>query len=704
VRLAGVRFVLVALAATALTAVAYLPIVEHPNSTVVGSPNDLSSSARDAWAAARQHQTLFTMTRDRLFDVPQGHVRSPAVQIANAVQPLFIEGTHRFAGYLGAMNLLMLAGVAATLVATYMLLERLGMHPLAAAAGAAAFASSQFTVEQLLYGHSAFAQMWVFPALLGSLLWARRGRLIRSAVPGLVYALSFYVNSYLGLLASLVVAVFLLALVWQRRSLRLDLGRLGIGVGTAIAGLLPAALATRIAPSSRIGLTDTALYGAKLRDFFLPSTRHVLYGRAVGAVFPQHRGDSVAFFGFCVLALAVAALVMLRRRTLAWSLPLRFAVLAVPIGWFASLPAHAHVWGLNATLPDASEVIGTFVQWWRIYNRLAAVAGFGLVLLAVATLDRLLRSGDRRARAVAAVAIPLMLLEALPGLPVPTYRFHVDPSTAWLRAHPGGAVAIYPMPQPVAVNQARLDDLTWGSYYLQVVQQHPLFQSKPDQTSLTIPNLVQSLTSDPSRPVAASLLRRYGVRWVVIHRDVYSAIGQSPPTLGRGFAPVASFPGVQVLRVTAPPADFATVAHDQEPAVAKKAVGGDAPLSFGAGFQLPERYQNYRDGRWLEQDGVVAVPSDVALPLVVYELRLAAFSAQGTRRVDVYEGTRRVASFPVPADALDVVRRFRFCSGNSLRFVATPGPEPLGPSDPRLASVFFENLVLAPVDVDSRPC
>jgi hypothetical protein len=423
-------------------------------------------------------------------------------------------------------------------------------------------------------------------------------------------------------------------------------------------------------------------------------------------LFPGHRGEGVAFFGFAVLALALAALVMLVRRTLAWSLPLRFAVLAVPIAWFESLPSHAHLWGLNATLPDAATAIGSFVQWWRIFNRLAAVAGLGLVLLAVAALDRLLRSGDRRGRALAFVAIPLMLFEALPGLPVPTYRFHVDPATAWLRAHPGGSVAIYPMPIPqgVRVNQAKLDELTWGSYYLQVVQQHPLYQSAPDQSTVTIPDLVQVLTADPSSPVTAGLLSRYGVRWVVIHRDVYSAIGQSPPTLGPGFALAASFPNVQVLRVTAPPADIAAVAHDQGPAVAKNAVLGDAPLSFGRGFQSPEQYQNYTDGRWLEQDGLVSVPQDVALPFVVYELRLSAFSAEGTRRIDIFDGARRVASFPVPSDAHDIVRRFRFCGGSSLRFVATPGPEPLGPSDPRLATVFFENLVLAPVDVDTRPC
>ena len=61
----------------------------------------------------------------------------------------------------------------------------------------------------------------------------------------------------------------------------------------------------------------------------------------------------------------------------------------------------------------------------------------------------------RRSIAVAGLGIAVIVLEALPGLPVPTFRLQADAATTWLRAHPGGSMAMYPIKRAVAGGPAR---------------------------------------------------------------------------------------------------------------------------------------------------------------------------------------------------------------------------------------------------------
>ncbi len=693
---------LLVVAASVLTLVAYLPLVEHPGSTVLLQPGDLSSSARDYWAYNVQGKSPFTLTTDLLFDAPVGQAEAPAVQLANALQPLFVEAIHGIAGYLVAFNVFMLAGVAASLVAMYFLLASLGHHPVAAGAGAVAFASSQWTVEQLLYGHVAFAQVWVFPLLLGSLLWARRGRRLRAVAPGFCLALSFYASSYLGLACSLLVFVFALALVWQRHSLRADVQRVALGVGAALVGLLPAALATRITPSSRLGLSPTsALYGAHLRDFVLPSSRHIIYGRFVNDLVGQHVGENVMFFGYGVMVLAAGTGVMMLRHRLALSLPLRFAVLAIPLAWFAALPAHERIFGLAVPLPDPAELIGSVVRWWRIYERIGVLAGFGLVLLASAALDRLIRSRRPAQVALAAMAIAVVLLEAAPGLPVPTYSLRIDAASRWLRNHPGGTVATYPM-SPGRSGLAAWSNMYWFAYYSQVYHQHAIFDVPRAAPSAAIDSIASLFANNLAAPQTPALLAAEGVRYVVVHPGVYRANGEKPPRVERGLERVARFPGEQILKVTARPLDLASFITHENPQIARLFTGGNAATSFGRGFYGRERWQSYNDAHWLRQEGELhlSLGNITALPVndIVYEIEMEAFAPKVTEKVNVYSGSQQVASFAVPQTGTTYFARVAFDSTSpTLTFTASPGPSVLGPTDPRKVSVYFESISVRPV-------
>jgi hypothetical protein len=595
----------------------------------------------------------------------------------------------------------MLAGIAASLVAMFALLRSFGLHPVAAGAGAVAFASSPMSVEQLFLGHLGFAQLWVFPLLLGSLLWARSGRAARAVAPGVAYALSFYVFSYLGLLCSLLVVTFGLAVIWERRSLRLDVRKVGVWLAAAGLGLLPAALATRIAPSSRIGLPHLAiddLFGARLEDFFVPSSRHALYGRVVKAAVGTHVGDAVEFFGYATLVLAVVGVVMLARRRLVATLPVRFSVLAVPLGWFAAFPAQTSILGLRVPLPDPARAIGGLTSWWRVYDRFGAVAGFGLVILAATALDRLLRS-ERQSRVLAAwAAVVVIVLEAVPGLPVPTLRIHADAAARWLRGHPGGAVALYPAQPPVT--SQKWSDRYWLSYYLQTYHHHPLFVVPGGTPEGTYKAVAASLAGDISSPTTPAILRGEGVRWVVLHRDLYSELGEPQPRLPQGLKIAATFPGGQILRVTAAPANLVTLLEQRQKRVAHRIAVGSAITSFGQGFYGSERFGPYSNAHWLGQDGKVEItlPNAITVPYVVYEVRLHAFSTGTTHTVQMDEGSHRVATFQVPTSAVVVDRLIRFPGPNStLTFTVSPGPIQLSPLDTRRASVYFLELTVRPV-------
>lgn len=691
------------LAALALTVVGYWPLVRHLNSTVLFEPNDASSTARDYWAARAQGSTPFTLTRDMLMQAPDGRPVSPAVQVANAFQPAFVLAVAPLLGYLGALNAFILAGVAASLISMYMLLRSQRIHPAAACAGSVAFASSQWTVEQLLYGHTAFAQMWVYPLLLGCLLWASRGTVKRAAAPGLVLAASFYTSSYLGLFSSSIAVIFIIVLLRARRRGAADLAlRIGIAGGAAVVAALPVLLAPRITPSAGLGLPayqKDQLVGAKLGDFFLPSAHHVLEGRLARLFDHVHQGENVLFYGFGTLLLGAVGVILILGRRVQMSDMSTFALFAVPVGWFLALPARPSIFGTTVALPDAANLIGGYVSWWRIYARFASVAGFGLVILASVALDRLLRSGKRFQLGVAVAGILLIGFESVPGVPIATARLRPDAVTSWLAAHPGGTVASYPM-APSGRNLELWDRTYWSFYYLQTRYKHPIFalpQNEPESTTTQIASYLAQEISNPSTP---SILAAEGVRWVVVRDAIYAAAGEAKPRVSSGLRLVASLPGTRIFRVVAKPADLDQTIQSAEPALARSFSGGNPAVEFAGGFYGSERYNGYTDAHWLKQDGRLIVKTVTARPFVVYRMTLHAFAAATPRRLSLFEGSRRLAVFKVPTSDTTFQQDITFSRFvTALRLRVEPGPAILSTGDPRIVSVYVEGVSFDPISL-----
>lgn len=117
-------------------------------------------------------------------------------------------------------------------------------------------------------------------------------------------------------------------------------------------------------------------------------------------------------------------------------------------------------------------------------------------------------------------------------------------------------------------------------------------------------------------------------------------------------------------------------------------------LSYGPGFDAPERFDG-APSRWLIQDGGIDIDLGVASRLTI---AAEAFSNQRERTLELVAsggrvlGRRRVATFAQPLTFGPIV----LPPGRSrLELVADPGPQRLGLTDPREASVFLESMTIS---------
>ena len=142
------RWVVAAIGFTAIAIVLFFPLIRDLGSAVLFEPGDLTSTARDYWAAEQQGKSPFSFEHDGLIYAPEGQERAPSLQIANAIQPAFVVLVSRWTGYIAALNVYMLLGFVLTGVAMFALLDRLRLHIVASGFGAFAFAFSWFQYEQ----------------------------------------------------------------------------------------------------------------------------------------------------------------------------------------------------------------------------------------------------------------------------------------------------------------------------------------------------------------------------------------------------------------------------------------------------------------------------------------------------------------------------------------------------------------------------
>lgn len=143
------------------------------NSVLVG-PNDASYGIRAYWGASYVGENPFTLERDPLNGAPEGMPWSRALQYANALIPGSIWLLHYLVGFGAAANLYLLLGFLLTGFSVYLLLDRLGFHLVGSLFAGFAVAFNPWMIERAYAGHAGFMHAWIFPLLVGALLYQHR--------------------------------------------------------------------------------------------------------------------------------------------------------------------------------------------------------------------------------------------------------------------------------------------------------------------------------------------------------------------------------------------------------------------------------------------------------------------------------------------------------------------------------------------------
>lgn len=340
----------------------------------------------------------------------------------------------------------------------------IGSRPAALVAGAI----YAFGPLQLAYSnHFQFLGAWWLPLvfLFGVRLW-RGGGWLDFGLATLMVWLQFTNNGYLGVLAALVYATFVILPAVYRvvteRNLRLGLGMVGSGaVATApfvpiVYGYVSFSEAWRLDRD----ITEVQFWSVQLRDYLSPNGRLQWYGSLMER-FPVPRGERRVFPGFVPPLLALVGLgagLLGRRvtRTRLRSLTVLLAMLAAT-GVLFSLGTH---WKRHEVVSDIAlpylqlfEHVPVF-QGIRVVARFALLAHFAAAVLAGIGVYAVTRQVPRRwvaAPLVGVLATALVLIEAAPK-PLNTFEIPTDPPLrAALRESTPGPMIFVPVSQDAEI-------------------------------------------------------------------------------------------------------------------------------------------------------------------------------------------------------------------------------------------------------------
>ena len=682
-----------------VTLVWLAPLVHHLGSSVLYGPTDSTSTIRDYWAAEHLHTTPVTITRDPLNGAPEGIPRSDAIAVANFVQPAVILLLKPVFGLVASWNLFLLAGFVLTGWVTFLLLDRLRIHPLAALFGGYVFAFSPWMFERSYQGHAGMLHLWVLPLLVIACLRLHERRSVgAAALVGACLPLAFYLQSYLGLMASVIFAAFFaIELITAAERLWTFL-LLDIAIVTALVLFAPPLVMWLHAPgdvASAVSepLSDLKRGGARVADYLLPSWRNPVLG-GIRRAWGTDSGEHLLSPGWITTALAVAgATIALRRRASEQPRDRRFVALlactVVVVGFISSLSPIVDIGPIQLRTP--SDLIYRAAPFWRAYARVGIDVILALVILAGFALDRILRR--RHGYLVFAVLAVLTVVELLDSKPpVPTWSTAAAPAhVAWLAEHPGGIVAVYPLP----IESKQALQLGGEEFFYQTKHAHPLYALWGGNIGGTREEAIRLLSSSITDPDTPGVLAAEHIRYVVVDDAVYRAQGMDPPTVAPGLREIARAGDARIFGVDAKPADLDALLDVKSGVIALQRALPSPALNVVSGFYGPENYQSDRNWRWLQQDGRLEATGVVPGR---YRVVGQAFANAVPRRVSVLDDHGRTLGSQDVTTAQGPISIGPFDVGSSahLTLHVDPGPAALGATDPRVASVFVSPLALQP--------
>ena len=252
---------------------------------------------------------------------------------------------------------------------------------------------------------------------------------------------------------------------------------------------------------------------------------------------------------------------------------------------------------------------------------------------------------------------------------------------------------------PPALDSNPAITLSTQQYWYQKLDGQPFFAYIGPGTIGTKENAIRLLSRYVTDPLTPGILATEGVRYVVLHDDVYRAQKQSVPSLSpRYFRLLKTFPNVRIFSVHAPHVDLHALVESH--VVELSQVEGLTPpgIDYGTGFNQPEQYQG-STRRWMINDGELKVENGHSVVTHV-TLEGLAFSNSTPHTLEVTTSDGKVlASQAIPTSEVGLhLGPFKIPAGHfTLKLVATPDAVRLGGTDKRLGTVFLSPLVLFPI-------
>jgi len=678
-------------------------LVFNPGSRVLGGLNDAALGIRSYDVIDQSGETPFTYDRDDLNGAPEGVPAVRAIQYAAPIQPAVVSLLKEPFGYIGAMNIFLLSGLLLTGVAMFMLLDRLRFGFLPSLFGAYIVTFNPWMYERVFSGHVAFTHGWVLILLLFTLFRVRRHRTLPNAtLAGLAYGFCFLMASYTGLLATALVAAFVLvdlvtAHDWADR---LWTGSLLLVISCILVLFLLPGLTALV-------IDRNVVTGALARDveqldrlsaspvnYLLPSPRHPVAGDLADRLRPEDIfNEKVVFIGYSTLILAVLAIGHLVSRRRRADIPqeqrhlLWLAAAAGGIGLILSFGRKLSLGPVDIPMPG--YLISELTTFYRVYARLGFVVAIAAAILAAWMLARV---GQRRhGAAIVLVLIAVVVFETLPS---PTSALAIDAPPAhnkWLAEQPRGIVAHYPM----MTDRSPAEKLAAREMYYQRFTGQPNFELYASQRRGTREDAIRLLARYVTKPIAPRILAAEGVSYVVIHDDVYRQQGEPVPGLGSQFTFLRRFDDVRIFKLRAKPVDLDRVLADRADEVASLWSLKPVNVETDGGFYEGERYLDYHGKwRWMNQNGMLVITNDQS-DAVRVRLAGLAFANRQLRHVEVRnERGQTVAralvdTFLAPLE----LGPFLVPSGtNRFYLSASPGPTPLSGTDLRNTTIYVSPL------------
>ena len=186
--------------------------------------------------------------------------------------------------------------------------------------------------------------------------------------------------------------------------------------------------------------------------------------------------------------------------------------------------------------------------------------------------------------AAAMTVFAILAFEYYSGIP-PIFRLTQTPYSAWIERLPAnsGIIANYPLPTD---NPAALRLLA-NTFFQQVHNEKPQFMIFGSGYGGTREDGIRILARYVTDPNTPSMLKANGVKYVLLHDDVYREAGEEPPPVPPGFRLVTRIPGnVRALEIepSVPAANIDELLEQNAVAIAATQ-GLETPTLSLAGFQ-----------------------------------------------------------------------------------------------------------------------